>query len=401
MILEIAGIGLGLLSAISALWYLKERLHPFHRISWRIAQRMAASIANSMSRDGYSPTLIFGIGRGGAIMGSLISGVLGHRPLCVVDRQYTWIEGRRVDDVLMHISIPPQRLERVLLIAGEVHSGNTMHLYWKTLKRIGAKEIRRATLFYEKGSPEPVEYIGIKSNRDLRLPWMFSKNYDRQDRRCDGKESHQRLSPHGKSCNVFIVRHAESIDNSDSDKFSGISDPGLTEKGSQQTNKLAQYMRNVGIERIYTSPMRRTIQTARRIQEETGSIIASDPRLREMDFGDWEGLSKQEVSRKWTGIFEAWKDDPVSVTPPGGEKVSEVLSRITAFWDNLICTMASDNYSNVLIVTHKSVGRMLICKLKRIPIVGYREMSAPNCQIWRISLNQNGNINVQEVNIRS
>lgn len=137
------------------------------------------NIVDKMTGDDFSPTLIVGIGRGGSIMGAMISGALGHRPLIVVDRKYEWKEGRRIDDMVQRLPIN-YGLERVLLVAGEVHTGNTMRLYYDYFKGLGAKEIRRATLYYEKGSTEPVEYKSLVSTHTmLRMPWMFTKRYRR------------------------------------------------------------------------------------------------------------------------------------------------------------------------------------------------------------------------------
>ena len=112
-------------------------------------------------------------------MGALISGALGHRPLIVIDRKYQWKDGRRLDDMVQRLEIN-FGLEAVLLVAGEVHTGNTMRLYYEYFNKLGAKEIRRATLFYERGSTEPVEYKGmLSSNKTLRLPWMRPRCYRR------------------------------------------------------------------------------------------------------------------------------------------------------------------------------------------------------------------------------
>ncbi|MCK4447632.1 MAG: hypothetical protein KAW56_11205 [Candidatus Marinimicrobia bacterium] len=179
----IIGIILGSIGAISSAWFILDKLVKRKNLTWRFAQKAVLKIADRMTYDNFSPTLLVGIGRGGAIMGAMISGALGHRPLIVIDRKYEWRNGRRMDDMIhrLRIDFSP---EKVLLVAGEVHTGNTMRLYYDYLKSMCVKEIRRATLYYENGSIEPVEYKGIiSSNKKLRLPWMFTKKYRREDRR--------------------------------------------------------------------------------------------------------------------------------------------------------------------------------------------------------------------------
>ncbi len=186
MLEEIAlylGLVSSVLAIVTAIYYVWRRFRPQKRISWKTATKLAISIADEMVGDGFLPSLVFGIGRGGAIMGSLISGCLGHRPLCVIDRIYEWEEGSRTEDILFKVRFPQRLLDKVLVVSGEVHTGNTMRMYCEFFKDRGAKEIRRATLFLNKGSIEQVEYGGLTLHRNILMPWMVSDRYIRQDRR--------------------------------------------------------------------------------------------------------------------------------------------------------------------------------------------------------------------------
>ena len=177
MIWDILGIILGLIGAISSIWFLLDKLLRRVRLRWRFVEKRVKEIGHKLIGDDFSPTLIVGIGRGGAIVGAMLSGVLGHRPLLVIDRTYEWRDGRRIDGIFENISISVG-LEKVLLVAGEVHTGNTMKLYYDYFKKLGANEIRRAALYYENGATENVEYKGlVSSNKNLRMPWMITKNY--------------------------------------------------------------------------------------------------------------------------------------------------------------------------------------------------------------------------------
>lgn len=184
--LDVVTLILGTISAIvgiiSAVWYFWEKLFPMRKIGWSFAEKTAKKIGQEMTADDFSPTLIVGIGRGGAVMGALISGALGHRPLVVIDRKYMWIEGDRIEDMIFPMSIPQDFLERVLLVSGEVHSGNTMKVYYQYFQKLGARSIRKATLYYEKGATVGVEYKGLESaKKNIMMPWM-SKQYIRADR---------------------------------------------------------------------------------------------------------------------------------------------------------------------------------------------------------------------------
>lgn len=190
--LEVLAVVLSLIGAVSSVWFIADRLRCRQRLSWRYAQAAARRMVAEMNADGFAPDLIVGIGRGGAIMGAFVSGLFGHRPLIVIDREYDWVQGRRNDSIMDGFSID-RGLDRVLLIAGEVHHGNTMRLYYDYLNNRGAKEVRRATLCFENGSTEPVEYKGhTTSNKNLRMPWMFAEQY-RRDSQSDQKTTTRTL----------------------------------------------------------------------------------------------------------------------------------------------------------------------------------------------------------------
>ena len=182
VVVEVVSFVLAAIGAVASVWFVYEKLFPLRRLSWKRAEKAALAVAERLGVDGYSPTVIVGIGRGGAVFGAMVSGCLGHRPLLVIDRKYTWVEGRRTDDMIVKLRLPRELVQRVLLVAGEAHTGNTMRLYYDHFQKIGAGEVRRAALLYQAGCTEPIEYVGVTSPRDLRMPWMFTKRYARESR---------------------------------------------------------------------------------------------------------------------------------------------------------------------------------------------------------------------------
>jgi hypoxanthine phosphoribosyltransferase len=173
---------LSVIGSVASVWFIVEKIFRWKRLSWRCAEKSAETVAGHLTSDGYLPSLIVGIGRGGAIFGAMISGCLGHRPLLVIDRKYRWKEGRRLDDMILHLDIPEEMLSAVLLVAGETHTGNTMKLFCDYFSRLGAQNVRRATFFLQEGSTERIEYTGVQSAIDRRMPWMSSQHYRRDSR---------------------------------------------------------------------------------------------------------------------------------------------------------------------------------------------------------------------------
>jgi probable phosphoglycerate mutase len=393
----------GIVGIIWFLWYIYEKKYPIRRLSWKVVEKATQRIVEQMAVDGFSPTLIVGIGRGGAIMGALVSGYLGHRPLLVIDRKYIWKEGRRIDDMLLHLRLPPELIKNVLLIAGEVHTGNTMRTYYNYFKNIGSKQVFRATFYYQEGCTEHLEYIGLKSSKNLILPWMISKNYVRESLSEEEEKKLQRsrgtFSTSSEIVAVcYIVRHGESADNASGDRYSGITDSPLTKQGLQQAEDVGHFLEEEHIDRIYTSPMKRAIETARIIQSITGGEIIIDRRLREMDYGEWEGLTREEVSQRWPELYSAYKEDPIKNYPPNGEDPKETLERILDLWGDIKIATSSESVSKIILVTHKSIGRLLLCYISGKPLSKYKEVRFDNGSITKVVIDKLGNAKIEYEN---
>lgn len=95
-----------------------------------------------------------------------------------------------------------------------------------------------------------------------------------------------------------------------------------------------------GSKHVWTSPSRRCRELAERIAERLGIPLSADPRLMELDFGDWEGKPWNDVPR---ADLDRWAADPLGFRPPGGESGAELIARVTEFRAVLIqdCTVVS------------------------------------------------------------
>jgi len=324
----IIGFVSAIVGIISFLWYLYEKKFPFRKLSWRFAEKAAQKIADRMVKDNFSPTLIVGIGRGGSILGAMISGCLGHRPLLVIDRKYEWKESGRLEDIIFFVDVPASFLNRVLLVAGEIHSGGTMKFYYNYFKSLDTNEIRKAVMFFEEECPVNVEYIGIKSSKkNILMPWVFSKNYMRADR----KPQKPIVIKEKPMLTLYLVRHGRTMYDND-DRFCGISNPDLTEVGIEQAISVGKFFRSVKIEHIYTSKRKRAVETAKIIQSlnpHTELII--DNSLNEMDFGKWEGLTRNKIKGIFPEEYAKWESDPTNNPPSGSEDLNNVLRRVLEF----------------------------------------------------------------------
>lgn len=131
----------------------------------------------------------------------------------------------------------------------------------------------------------------------------------------------------------MLARHGETDWNRDH-RWQGFTGPPLNEKGRQQAEELARGLDN--IDAIYSSDTLRARETAARAAARLGLDVTEDPRLREVNFGEWEGLTRQEIDERYAGAFSAWNACKLA-EPTGGEsdeamaeRVLEALSQIAS-----------------------------------------------------------------------
>lgn len=182
IILEIVMYLLSVLGGIVSIWTIWLWLRPFKRISWRKVEKGIKQLKADLIQANYYPTLIVGIGRGGAVIGALLSGTLGNVPIIVIDRVYDWTSKERKEDVCEKIRIS-KNINKVLIVAGELHSGNTAKIYTEYFEDMGAKEIRMLTYMKEPYPTFKPDFSYIETNNsNIRFPWMITKEYKRESK---------------------------------------------------------------------------------------------------------------------------------------------------------------------------------------------------------------------------
>ena len=166
----------------------------------------------------------------------------------------------------------------------------------------------------------------------------------------------------------YLVRHGETEWNAEN-RMCGRSDIPLSEAGRRQAEALAERLKLIPLEALYSSPLKRALQTARSISELTGLQPIPDERLVELDYGEWEGKSLGDILRREPETYRAWDADPAQVAPPGGETGFAAQQRIVSFLDSLA---ARHPQGQVLVVFHKTVCRLAICHVLGMSPSDYR-----------------------------
>ena len=131
-----------------------------------------------------------------------------------------------------------------------------------------------------------------------------------------------------KSRTLILVRHGLTDWNTEG-RYQGRLDIPLNAAGRKQAEALQHRLENTPFESVYSSPLQRAFETAQIIAR--GKPIRRDARLAEIDHGDWQGKTHQEIATQWPHQWRAWKSDPDRFIPPGGESIANVQSRVREF----------------------------------------------------------------------
>ena len=156
--------------------------------------------------------------------------------------------------------------------------------------------------------------------------------------------------------NILLCRHGESEYNAKK-IIQGHIDTDLTPKGVVQARLVAEELKKFPIERIFTSDLKRAYRTAQIIGDVLGITPEVDIRLREMHFGNWEGLSYEYIYKNHVEDFHNWLKNPVACPLPSQEDVKEFEERISSFLDFL----KKVEEENILIVGHGGSIQGIIC----------------------------------------
>ena len=189
------------------------------------------------------------------------------------------------------------------------------------------------------------------------------------------------------SLKLFFLRHGETTF-SQNGGYCGVLDVSLTESGQAMAEAFAAHYQDMSWQAIYCSPLKRTLATAQPIVESTGLQLQVRDGLREADFGDWEGKSKAEVDDTLREDYRDWMTEPAWNPPTHGETAVQVASRAMAVIAEI---EEQQTQGNVLVVSHKTTLRIILCSLLGIDLGRYRDrLDYPAASLSVISFGKYG-----------
>ena len=165
---------------------------------------------------------------------------------------------------------------------------------------------------------------------------------------------------------LILIRHGETLWNKEG-RVQGTSDIELSDIGTNQAGLLASSLKNQHIEAIYSSPLKRALQTAQIINDFHSLHIHTYKELMEMNQGIFEGLSFKELMNDKKDFLKKWIADPASVKMPEGESLTELQDRAWRIMEHII-----SQGKNALVVSHNFTIAAILCRLRDISLSQFR-----------------------------
>ena len=166
---------------------------------------------------------------------------------------------------------------------------------------------------------------------------------------------------------LLLIRHAATAWTAQG-RFQGQSDVPLSPHGQHQATALAQRLRAETLPLLYASDLQRAWETAQTMAAPHALHVHAEPRLREMAFGRWEGLTYAEIQEQDAQGLAAWEHDQLHNATPGGETLLQMTERVRAAYANML---AIGQEKTIGLVAHGGPLQLLLCLALGLPPQAY------------------------------
>ncbi|MFQ5633410.1 MAG: histidine phosphatase family protein [bacterium] len=184
---------------------------------------------------------------------------------------------------------------------------------------------------------------------------------------------------------LILIRHGETKHNA-AGKFQGHFDSELSKKGFQQAEAVAKRVASTAFAALYSSDLKRTMQTAQPIFQETRHAIIADARLRERDFGIFQNHSLREIQEKFPEAHAKFSLQDPDYVIPQGESSNQLTKRVMAVFEEIANRHAGET---VVIITHGGPIGALLRYTLGLPYKALRRYSNYNTA-FNIFFHKNG-----------
>ena len=169
---------------------------------------------------------------------------------------------------------------------------------------------------------------------------------------------------------VYLLRHGQTSCTVEA-RICGRHDPRLTLDGVSMARAVRRAYDPAPWQTVYSSPLQRALETASIVASADNRLVVIEDDFRELDYGSWDNCLKRAVEAQ--ADYRAWRDAPDQLAPPLGESGETVAMRASRALRRCLRAAAG---SDILVVTHKAVIRLLVCDALGVPLAQFRSAIA-------------------------
>lgn len=181
---------------------------------------------------------------------------------------------------------------------------------------------------------------------------------------------------------LLLLRHGATDWNLQG-RCQGATDLELNETGIQQAKKIAAFLSEESIDAVYSSDLKRAIQTARLVSQPHSLEVVIEASLRELDHGVLEGLTFAEIRDSFPDFIQKWRDEPAEAVVPDGERLVDVDRRAWESLNRIVQRHRAEK--TVVVVSHNFPILSALCRITGTPLNRYRSFHLDPCGISTIS----------------
>jgi broad specificity phosphatase PhoE len=163
---------------------------------------------------------------------------------------------------------------------------------------------------------------------------------------------------------VYLFRHGQ-IEPSSEARVIGQTDAPLDDTGRSQARWWNTVIDPTAFEKIYCSDLIRSRETADILAGSAHALIAVEPRLREINLGAWDGMSRDDVKARFPGQWEERGRDIAHYRPAGGESFADLAGRVLPVLETVVTGRSE---GPIAIVGHAGVNRVILCRVLGMPL---------------------------------
>jgi len=193
----------------------------------------------------------------------------------------------------------------------------------------------------------------------------------------------------------YLVRHGQTSWN-ETHRFQGWQDIELSNVGMNQAYKISTYFKDIEYDHLYSSDLIRALRTAQIIQAKHDATMTITKGLRELDVGNWEGLTFEEIVESNHGETITNMDDLWKLSREDGESLVQFQERVVKEFEKIL---VKSEGKDIIIVTHGGVIRVILCYVLKCEMSEINHNKIDNGSITILEISKNKKIKILDKNI--